>query len=493
MALITQNKNITIGQKITTLFSVLSFLFVLLLSFNAFAFDDDFGDIADYDAQVEANDDAGYTDAANTTTDVITDVFTTIYVCGYPDDPTQFICDLEQTCWFCGPLNTVISVMQTVAQKTYAGVKTGMLGLLAICACIWMVIKIMKYIGSLKYQDVADIYTDIAKSFFKVLIAASVISMGDGLWNYTVSPLASGVFDYGTAAITLDNQSTYCSTLGGSATATAADTSGVVEASTPVSVVGQNFIGTGGNAGGIMTVINQRLMSLIGVGWVMMSASMNEGTACVPDESTSVFFAGIPLVLFGIILLFAIPLKCADIIFRLGIFLVLLPIFIFAWAFPITKDFATKGLNMLISVMVSFLIFSVMVGLCTELIMNGLGLPSTLPANVDDLITNLQQYYSLDTVDFVRTMALLVFSFVVINQATDITRWLSDTNYDSADFEKRVKKVPSQVYNAGKNVVRAGMAIATAGQSEAIAKAAQKVEAEKEKKKEKEKQEDKEG
>ncbi len=418
---------------------------------------------------------------------------TKAFLCGYPENPTQFICEVEQICWFCGPLNKVIAVMQMVAQKVYKGVKSGMLGLLAACACIWIVIKIMKFIASVKYQDVSAVYTDIGKMLFRVLIASLVLAMGDSLWDYTVSPLASGAFDYGSAAITLDNQPTYCASLKGTSVNPTLDKSSVVDAVTPISVIGQKFVGNTGNAGGLLTLINQRLMSLIGISWVMISAAMNDGDACVPDEAISLFFTGIPLLIMGIIFLFAIPLKCADLVFRLGIFLVLLPLFIFAWAFPLTTDFAMKGLNMLIGIMLSFLLFAIMVGLCTEMIMTGLDLPPNLPPNVDELIQNLKLYYSLDTVDFVRTLALLVFSFIVINQVNDIVPWLADAGYESSSFEQRVKNVPSKVYDGTKNLVRAGMAIATAGSSEGAFQVADAKEAKNKKDKAKKEKDEKEG
>ncbi len=380
--------------------------------------------------------------------------------CGYPSDPQAFVKDMMGTCWFCKPVQKVIEVMQNAATTIYEAVNGGVTALFAVCFGIFLVFKIVNYIAVLKYRDVGDFYTDMGSAALKALIAVLLINMGNGLWNYTISPLASAVFDYGSLAMTLIPTAT-------------------VSGNDFLITLGEKIIGNGDTAGGIMVLINQKLMSLIAIGWLMMSIAMQAGDACMPIEHIDLFIAGMPFVLLGIIFVLAIPLKFADLLFRLGVFLILMPMFIFAWAFPITKQFFKKGLNLLVNVMVNFLVLMLLIALCTELITSALNI-NISSNDMGMLINELQQKYVINISNIITTSAMLVFSFVVINQTSTLVNIISDTNFANSGFDKAAKNAPTQFV---KSSFKLTMAVLTAGKAGVAFTAAKMKQENKDKKK----------
>ncbi len=272
------------------------------------------------------------------------------FQCGFPEKPQQFIKDYSEFCWFCRPMNSVIAISQEFAGDVYEEVRGGIISLMAVFFCLWIFIKVVQHIAIFKYQDAASFYTDIGKMSLRVLITVLVLGMGVNFWNYTVLPLASMVFDYGSAAMNVLPQV------------------GAGDMSSPISSIGQKLVGSGENAGGIMAVINAKIMSLIAYGWIMMTVAFASGSFCIPWGQWALFFFGFTLLLFSVFYLLALPLKFVDVVFRFALFLVLLPLYIASWAFPLTKPFSRKGINLLVNVMMNFLIFAIVVTVCTELI-----------------------------------------------------------------------------------------------------------------------------
>ncbi len=388
--------------------------------------------------------------------------------CGYPDNPNLFVCDMSSTCWYCKPFATVVEVIQNVALKVYENVIGGLMGLLAACYCIWIAVKIISYIAQSKETDIGEFYTDIGAATLRVCIAGLILGMGSGIWTYTVSPLSSAVFEYGSAAINSGGGSSGCRGVPLITFSTS------IKTDTIAGSMAKMLIGEGSSAGGLLAAINQKLMSIVAYGWLMASAAMTKGDGCLPFQYTSVFFAGIPLMIFAIALLIAIPLKCADIIFRLGIFLILLPLFVVAWAFPLTKQFFEEGVNLLLHIMVNLLMFAIILGLCTSLIMNSMEISSVDFSKIDLALATLKANYSLDSAIFIKTTVLLFFSYVVLEQAKDVTDRITDANYDSSSFEKNMKNAPKNIAKGAGKVALAAANVATAGKAGTLAKAFEK-------------------
>ncbi len=73
------------------------------------------------------------------------------------------------------------------------------------------------------------------------------------------------------------------------------------------------------------------------------------------------------LVIIFTVFSFLVAFKIMDIFLRLGLFLVLIPWFVAAVAFPITRDFAAKGWNFFLHTIVEFLGLALAIALCMEM------------------------------------------------------------------------------------------------------------------------------
>ncbi len=103
-----------------------------------------------------------------------------------------------------------------------------------------------------------------------------------------------------------------------------------------------------------MTAIGQSLMSF---------AKANEKRPCalgicvplsIPNPFVMWIVGGVITILFTIFS-FLVAFKIIDIFLRLGFVLVLMPLFVATWAFPLTRNFTTKGFMFLMSIVSEFL------------------------------------------------------------------------------------------------------------------------------------------
>ncbi len=330
------------------------------------------------------------------------------FMCGYPEDPVKFISYWAKKCWFCDSFEKVIEVIQSIATEVYGKVEGGMLKLLAICFSLWIAVKVISFIAMTHAKDAPEFYTEIGLGALRALGASLAISMGSDIWNYIVGPLASGTFDYSRVALqeSLNTVLPDISSLQGS---------------NPIDVISDKIVG------GIFNLINEHLMKLISSGWVLMTLIMNEGVLCIPYENIYLFISGLIILILGVIFLFSIPFILVDVCFRLGIFFILLPVFIFCWAFSSTRSFFRQGMSLLIHSMMLLLVISIIIALCTKLITSEMQIV-VFSTDVEDNIKLAQRHYGTDLGNLVTTMAILLFSFLIVKKIPDITDMISPDN-----------------------------------------------------------------
>ncbi len=367
--------------------------------------------------------------------------------CGYPEDPKNYISTAGTFCWFCPALNTMIEATQSLASIVYGKVTGGLIAMLGAFLCVWLALKIMWYIGSMKPYSPGDFFTEIGKIVLRVALAAIALGVGTSLWDYSITPLADIVFDYGTSALSVNVD---------------------VKSSAPVDAIGSKLVGSDNASGGIIYAINKKIMEIIASGWVMFTAALKAGDLCIPFGHWGLFLISIVVMLFGIMYLFIIPMKFADVLFRLGVFLVMMPLFVFAWAFPITKDFFKNGVNLLINVMMTLLIFCIVIGICTELIRQEINFPS-LDADFEKALKQLVDEFVLSWYKLILIITYMIFSFSIINNVGNIAGRLSQTGYSPSLFAQGSGHQKSTVARVTGGIANKSIAVASAGKN--VAKA----------------------
>ena len=377
--------------------------------------------------------------------------------CGYyvnPKHQYRYFENQKNTCWFCDPFNYVLQAIDDVATRTYGQVKNGVLSVLTILFALWLVYQVMINVTITHAKDQGEFYTTLGKGCVRAFFGAAMIAAGKDLWDLVVTPFSAGAFDYAAAVLPDFN---------GSATG----------ASTPFEAVQKVMIGgcqRGKTEGGMLSTINKSLMSLFAIGKMMFFGSLYKGseTFCLPMNYWHIFIASLPILLTALYLLFAVPLKLLDALFRLGIVLILLPIFILTWVFPSSRGFTRRGFNMFLNAILTFLIMAIVVSLLIQLITSGLKIADITITEkdgfpFDDLAKGLADMFG-ET--FFLLLAYMFFSFAVLNTVSAIAGSLSDTGFQDTSG----KPIGSMIMRGGKGVGVA--ALAAAGLGGAIVKKA---------------------
>ncbi len=378
--------------------------------------------------------------------------------CGVPDDVDKYYQEMTDKCWYCYPFTVVIFTAQEIANTIYNAVDGAMVGLIAACFSIWLVIEIISYISVLSQKDIGEFYTDIAKKSVRVIIGVTALLMGSSLWSHTLGPLADGAFDYG--VLVIGDGATYdASNLG-----------------SPVSDLGVKFVGDVSGKGGLLEVINRKLMELLATGWLVFTVSLQTTDhGCSPFANPALLFSSLPMLLFSAVMLLIIPLKCVDIVYRLAVWLCLLPWFIFSWIFsPFTQIYFQKGVNTLVGVVLNILLLCIIVSLCQDLIEKELGTIVATQTNYDDLKTELETKYVESLTTYLRLIAFLIFSFFVVSQSTELTEKLADTNPAESAFSQAAFKAPRQNLSSAGRFAKSSYNLGRAGASKVASKVASK-------------------
>ncbi len=283
-----------------------------------------------------------------------------------------------------------------------------------------------------------------------MIFGAALISIGSDLWSYTIGPMAGIVFEYGSAA--MPDMPRYSDDFGSSQS---------------ISLISSKIIGSGNTLGGICAAINAHIMGMIADCWIMMTAAMNDSSYCIPVDDNSnflLFVFSLFLMIAMITYLFIVPLKFADIIFRLGLFMALLPLFIFCWIFPLTDSYFKKGANLLLNVMLSLLLLALTVTLCTELIRDGVNLPKYTGNTFEEIKEEFGRSLVLDLSSAITITAYLIFTFKILPTSLKLANYYSDANYGASGFEGAIRKSGKAAGVAvAKGVAVIALTIATLG------------------------------
>lgn len=102
-------------------------------------------------------------------------------------------------------------------------------------------------------------------------------------------------------------------------------------------------------------------------GQVMATWGLGARDGILPFTFTAMLVGSIVTLAYFLYFLF-VPLKFIDLLVRLGFVFILLPFFIVCWVFPVTKQYAKKGWDMLISCLFTLLCLTVFIVIGLELV-----------------------------------------------------------------------------------------------------------------------------
>lgn len=306
--------------------------------------------------------------------------------------------------WWKEPFRVVSEATINVGETTFNTVAPGAVKLMTVGFLLWLVIFMMKNLSSLKEVDPMEMLTKVGGMMFKTGFAYCMLIDSSFFFGTFVSPI----------------------------TATAA-----------------GFVGIDSGAGGGLQSVVSPLEALmqdmhdtishgIGVGQYAMCLAWwqkfpwpFEDLLVVEDlwdgyPEFEVLASGCIVYIGCWILLLVFPFFLFDAMFRLGVTGALCPLFIVAWVFPITVDFAKKGLNSVLNVAFLFVCLKIILDLDVELILGASGMREELDGQQRDFMGAIIEGNNL-IVAFVCVFYAILFTL----QAGVLANYFSDTNFDN--------------------------------------------------------------
>lgn len=308
--------------------------------------------------------------------------------------------------WWKEPFRVVSEATITVGETTFNTVAPDAVKLMTVGFLLWLVIFMMKNLSSLKEVDPMEMLTKVGGMMFKTGFAYCMLINSSFFFGTFVSPI----------------------------TATAA-----------------GFVGIDAGAGGGLQSVVSPLEALmqdmhdtitygIGVGdyaiclsqwerlpWPFEDLLEKEGVRDGYPEF-EVIASGCIVYIGCWILLLVFPFFLFDAMFRLGVTAALCPLFIVAWVFPITVEFAKKGFQSVLNVAFLFICLKIILDLDVELILGASGMR-------DDLVGDGKERAFMDAIiegnNLIVAFVCVFYAILFTLQAGQLANFFAETSFEN--------------------------------------------------------------
>lgn len=220
-------------------------------------------------------------------------------------------------CWTCSLFDLAFGVANTTAQTIIGSTAGSAVSLLAVGFALWIGIHVLKFVSSLKEPDSAAFWKDLAIRAFWVTMCVGLLrdlkaGSDSSVINLVLKPIFSGFVDFGLMVVS--------------------------------SLPGEGGIPcpTGDPQAGITCLI-AALQQKLNVGMATSLLGVLLG-------GPFVILIGLGIYAVSAIMMLYFPILLLDCVFRYGLLTCMLPLFIVAYCFPVTRDVCSKGMKALVEI-----------------------------------------------------------------------------------------------------------------------------------------------
>lgn len=326
--------------------------------------------------------------------------------------------------WWEKPVEAVTNAAVSVGEGTFNTVAGGAVKVMVVGFGLWLAVFTLKIVGGLQESDPMENLTKIGGMMLKTGIAAVLLRDSGFFFGYFVAPITSA----GAGFAGLGGSS-------GGGSGLSAVVEPLKEVVESMHIATAKTQGLGDFAQCISAIYQPSIF-----GWKPFGGE--EGGIIDPgvwSSGCAVQFGAFLLMLFFPILIF-------DALLRVGITAALCPLFIVAWVFPATADFAKKGLNSFLNVAFFFLCLKISMDMALKLLESAGGLEyltddaggktktvCLLKWGGGDGLEHCAQYAndtSSKTGLFVFACCIL-YGFLLLKQATTFASYFSEANFSN--------------------------------------------------------------
>lgn len=307
----------------------------------------------------------------------------------------------SKDCWVCDIVHLVIESIQLMAGNTYQLMQWLALRLLGVIFLFWIAIKVLIFIGQMGYADNGEFMTDMLVRFIVVAIAAAILHAPIvDFYRIIISPfvgLSANLAGAFTEMSMTDGEKTFAEITESRAGAKAGEICGYcADMNDPDFKFPRKREGlqtSNGNTvyvevmddqtiNGILCLtckVYRQVTPFIAIGQ-MFSCHANAVAFNVPLTSIYIpnifwWIVGWVIIIPFSVLAVIVGFYLIDIVLRLGFVIVLTPLYIVAWAFPISREYSTKAWHLILYSLLQFIGVAIMIALflalCLQVIPGG--------------------------------------------------------------------------------------------------------------------------
>ncbi len=375
-------------------------------------------------------------------------------------------------CYFCDLYNTIFDAVNHVATNAYKGLHLACLKLLAVSLGLWILFFTGKYLFSFAERKPQEYIGKLFNMLFKAMIVAVFLSTSAATFsNYIVSPIIVTATEYGLGVM---ESFTKIRTKAMEVEGERYDESDLPVRNCDGISCEYRTVNCSGNKCemSVYTTINPEPCRRFKDGTSNLYTEVDEETGEIKDKlinaeindafkcmistmhyETSYIFAlanamlchswkaqsyagifkgpsfemlitALCILLVTLLICFVYIFKLVDIVLRLGVLLVLLPVLAVAFVFPITLDFAKKGLGLLIHISVTFVSLILVLSLSLMLVtiaFTGEGGQGTLISYFNEnKINEMKDLLDFSTLNFLFAIITLVIALKILGLSEQV-------------------------------------------------------------------------
>lgn len=350
----------------------------------------------------------------------------------------------DKECWPCDVVKSLFGAVTEVTNSVEKAVKSGVMQLIWVGFALWAAWHVLKFVSSVHEGSSGEFIQKIGTGLFRCFFAWLLVEAGQiVVFDTFLNPVAA---------------------IGGGFALAANPASGLPDASLAL---------TGGIAGlgklfeAMTKGIFDSVVELAVIGRGLQCLSFLVPVKLLGKELFTL--PVIPLLTMGclcrigsMVLMLTFTFKLLDACFRLGIFGALLPLFIAAWAFPITRDFTKKGWDILINAVMTLVVLSVVMRLIITLVIKeAVGYTPQeamvmLQAGTAEQLKLMQKFDSDGSI--LRSVAFFIFGFAFLKGVGEIAGHLAGASFSNPGGDGLGAMVGKQMANVGSTAMGAAAA-----------------------------------
>ena len=317
-------------------------------------------------------------------------------------------------CWFCPLFEKIYTSAGEYAMTGYNAVAEGCRALIAIGLGLWFAFESLKALSQVSAFQPGAFWKKVTGRMFAGVLAIAILSSNAiDVYGYLISPIILAAVGFGSALLP---------SIGGGQICVPASSTPTYDPNNALPIEAREALGC------MMQNMNDAVADAMGWGVALIINSSGQGfLGVLPD--IGMLISGIIIAFMFFLLLMVMPIYMVDSVIRLGIVGALLPVFVVAWVFPLTKHFSKAGFTMLINSMVQLITMCLFVGLISAMvggILYGLDAVNAQDAANDNDVVALYEALSTESMLIFQLGAVALMGFFLISKAPVIGSHFSE-------------------------------------------------------------------